>query len=66
MTITKEQTQKGTHHCFNALAGYLQNMINSKDFVIDVFRKEIARKNTLIEELLTRQDTLERKLSKME
>jgi hypothetical protein len=41
-------------------------MINSKDFVIDVFRKEIARKNTLIEELLTRQDTLERKLSKME
>ena len=41
-------------------------MLKSKDFVIDVFRKEIARKNSLIEELLERQDSLERKLSRIE
>jgi hypothetical protein len=66
MTIKKEQTQNNSHHCFNSLAGYLQNMLASKDFVIDVFRKEISRKNTLIKELLEHQDGLERRLSRIE
>jgi hypothetical protein len=48
MTIVKEETQKNTHNCFNALAGYLQNMLQSKDYVITVFREEIGRKNKLI------------------
>lgn len=52
MSISKEETQKNSHHCFNALAGYLQNMLASKDFVIDVFKEEIGRKNNLIEQLL--------------
>ena len=45
MSIFKEETQKNTHNCFNALAGYLQNMLASKDFVINVFKEEIDRKN---------------------
>ena len=45
MSIYKEETQKNSHHCFNALAGYLQNMLASKDFVINVFKEEIDRKN---------------------
>ena len=49
MSIYKEETQKNSHHCFNALAGYLQNMLASKDFVINVFKEEIDRKNQLIE-----------------
>ena len=52
MSIYKEETQKNSHNCFNALAGYLQNMLKSKDFVINVFKEEIDRKNKLVEELL--------------
>lgn len=66
MTIVKEETQKSSHNCFNALAGYLQNMLQSKDYVIQVFKEEIQRKNTLIAELLDKQDRLEQKLTRME
>ena len=55
MSIYKEETERSSHHCFNALAGYLQNMLASKDFVINVFKDEIERKNQLIEQLLERQ-----------
>lgn len=41
MTIVKEETQKNSHNCFNALAGYLQNMLASKDYVIKVFKDEV-------------------------
>ena len=66
MSIYKEETQKNSHHCFNALAGYLQNMLASKDFVINVFKEEIDRKNQLIEQLLQRQEELDARLQKME
>ena len=62
----KEETQTNSHHCFNALAGYLQNMLKSKDFVLKVFKKELERKNQLVEELMNRQEELERKLSRCE
>ena len=41
-------------------------MLKSKDFVIDVFKQEIDRKNKLVEQLLQKQEELESKLSKME
>ena len=66
MSIYKEETQKNTHHCFNALAGYLQNMLASKDFVINVFKEEIDRKNALVDSLIEKQEQLEAKLAKME
>ena len=66
MSIYKEETQKNSHHCFNALAGYLQNMLASKDFVINVFKEEIDRKNQLIEQLLLRQEQMDERLQKME
>lgn len=66
MTIVKEEVQKSSHNCFNALAGYLQNMLSSKDYVIEVFREEISRKNELISQLLEKQDMLEQKLVRME
>lgn len=66
MSIYKEETQKNSHHCFNALAGYLQNMLASKDFVINVFKEEIDRKNQLIEQLLQRQEQMDERLQKME
>ena len=66
MSIYKEETQKNSHHCFNALAGYLQNMLASKDFVINVFKEEIDRKNQLVERLLERQEELENKLARIE
>lgn len=66
MCIVKEETQRNSHNCFNALAGYLQNMLSSKDYVIQVFKEEIGRKNTLIEQLIARQEELEEKLVKME
>ena len=66
MSIYKEETMKNSHHCFNALAGYLQNMLASKDFVINVFKEEIDRKNKLVEQLMERQEELEGKLAKME
>lgn len=66
MTIVKEETVRNSHHCFNALAGYLQNMLSSKDYVINVFKEEISRKNQLIEQLMAKQDELEARLNKME
>ena len=48
------------------MAGYLQNMLASKDFVVNVFKEEIDRKNQLIGQLLERQEELETKLQKME
>lgn len=66
MSIVKEETIKNSHHCFNALAGYLQNMLASKDYVINVFKEEINRKNHLIEQLMAKQDELEARLQKME
>ena len=66
MAIKKEETQKNSHHCFNALAGYLQNMLASKDFVITVFKEEIDKKNQLIEQLLQRQEELDSRLQRME
>ena len=56
MTIKKEETQKQSHNCFTSLAGYLGNMLDSKDQIIDMFKEEIQRKNQLIEELLEKQD----------
>lgn len=44
----------------------MQNMLASKDFVINVFKEEIDRKNQLVEQLLERQEMLEQKLQKME
>ena len=51
MSIYKEETQRNPHHCFNALAGYLQNMVSKdyKNFVVEVFQEELKRKNQLIE-----------------
>ncbi len=66
MTIVKEETQRSSHNCFNALAGYLQNMLSSKDYVIKVFKEEIGRKNELIQQLYDRQEKLEQKLIRME
>ena len=66
MSIIKEETQRNSHNCFNALAGYLQNMLNSKDYVIQVFTEEIGRKNVLIQQLMERQEQLEEKLVHME
>ena len=36
------------------MAGYLSNMLESKDYVIRMFKEEIGRKNQLIEDLLER------------
>ena len=41
-------------------------MLESKDYIIDMFKEEIQRKNQLISELLERQEMLEQKLSKIE
>jgi len=41
-------------------------MLASKDFVINVFKEEIDRKNQLIEQLLKRQEELEEKLQNIE
>ena len=41
-------------------------MLASKDFVVNVFKEEIDRKNQLIGQLLERQEELETKLQKME
>ena len=66
MTVQKEETQKSTHNCFTSLAGYLANMLDSKDYVIKMFKEEIERKNQLIRELLERQEYLETRLTKVE
>lgn len=41
-------------------------MLDSKDYVISMFKDEIERKNQLIRELLERQEYLETRLSKVE
>ena len=41
-------------------------MLSSKDYVIQVFKEEIGRKNTLIEQLIAKQEELEEKLTHME
>lgn len=66
MTVQKSETQRTSHNCFTSLAGYLTNMLESKDYIIDMFKEEIQRKNQLISELLERQEMLEQKLSKIE
>ena len=66
MTVHKSETQKTSHNCFTSLAGYLTNMLDSKDYIINMFKQEISRKNQLIEELLSRQELLEQRLSKIE
>jgi hypothetical protein len=66
MTVQKEETSTSTHNCFKALAGYLANMLDSKDYVISMFREEIERKNQLIRDLLEKQDYLETRLTKLE
>lgn len=45
MTVLKSETQKTSHNCFTSLAGYLTNMLDSKDYIIKMFREEIQRKN---------------------
>ena len=44
----------------------MANMLDSKDYVIKMFKEEIERKNQLIRELLERQEHLETKLTKIE
>jgi hypothetical protein len=66
MTIQKSETIKLTHNCFTSLAGYLTNMLDSKDYVIKMFKEEIQRKNAMITDLLEKQDMLEEKLVRME
>jgi hypothetical protein len=41
-------------------------MLDSKDYVIKMFKEEIERKNQLIRELLERQEYLETRLTKVE
>lgn len=66
MTVQKSETQKTSHNCFTALAGYLTNMLDSKDYIINMFKDEIQRKNQLISELIERMELLESKLTKVE
>ena len=66
MTVQKSETQNNSHNCFKALAGYLANMLDSKDYVIKMFKEEIERKNQLIRELLEKQEYLETRLQKIE
>jgi len=41
-------------------------MIDSKDYVIKMFKEEIERKNQFIRELLDKQEYLETRLTKIE
>jgi hypothetical protein len=66
LTVQKTETKKNTHNCFNAMASYLSNMLESKDYIIQMFKEEISRKNQLIEDLLDKQDFLETRLAKIE
>ncbi len=54
MTVQKTEVKHSSHNCFTALAGYLTNMLDSKDYIIKMFKEEIQRKNQLIEDLLDR------------
>ena len=44
----------------------MTNMLDSKDYIINMFKGEIQRKNQLITELLERQELLESRLTKIE
>ena len=66
MTVQKSETQRQSHNCFASLAGYLANMLESKDYVIRMFKEELHRKNQLISELMHKQELLESRLVKME
>jgi len=66
LTVQKQETLKNSHNCFSALAGYLSNMLDSKDQIIELFKEEIQRKNLLIADLMEKQDQLEGRLVKME
>ena len=66
MRVHKSETLKSSHNCFTALAGYMANMIESKDHVIEMFRKEIKRKNELVGDLLLRQEQLENQLARLQ
>jgi len=54
MNIEKSEVQKKSHNCIMALTGYLTNILDSKDYIIKMFKEEIQRKNALIEDLLDR------------
>jgi len=41
-------------------------MLASKDFVINVFKEEIERKNQLIEQLLEKQEVMDARLQSLE
>jgi len=41
-------------------------MLDSKDYIINMFKDEIQRKNQLISELIERMELLESKLTKVE
>jgi len=41
-------------------------MLDSKDYIINMFKDEIQRKNQLISELIERMEMLESKLTKVE
>jgi len=41
-------------------------MLQSKDYVITVFKEEISRKNRLIDQLFSNQERLEKKLAQIE
>ena len=41
MQVKKEETQRQSHNCFSSLAGYLANMLDSKDQIIEMFKEEL-------------------------
>ena len=54
MTILKKEIQTKSHNCMASLTTYLTNIIDSKDYIIKMFKEEILRKNALVEDLLER------------
>ena len=54
MTILKKEVQAKSHNCIASLTTYLTNIIESKDYIIKMFKEEIMRKNALVEDLLER------------
>jgi len=41
MTVKKNDTKRASHNCFSSLAGYLTNMLDSKEYIIKMFKEEI-------------------------
>ena len=54
MTISKNEIKENNHSCFHSMVQYLTNMLDSKDYIIKMFKDEILRKSQLIEDLLDR------------